>query len=216
MLCKKHGAHGVCKAPTCLTMAANNSGLCAKHGARGFCPVEGCATAAFSKGLCGKHSSVKYTKPPCCMPSCKSLSIKDMLCTKHGAYGVCKAPKCLTMAFNKSGLCQKHGAKGFCSVDGCATAAHSKGLCWTHGGGTKTMCNWETGCTAFAAARGRCAKHYAFGMCAHEDCPTSARKANGYCSKHGGGSKPKECSVPGCSTNAVARGVCRKHRGATC
>ena len=161
------------------------------------------------------HASAKQTKPPCCMPGCKSRSVKHMLCTKHGAHGVCKAPTCLTMAFNKSGLCQKHGANGFCSVEGCATPAQpSKGLCVQHGGVTRTVCGWETGCTSFAVAQGRCTKHYGLGMCAHEDCPTPALKANGYCSKHGGGQKRRECSVPGCSTDAHARGVCSKHGAA--
>ena len=55
LLCQKHGAYGVCKAPTCLAMAPNKSGLCVKHGARRFCSVDGCATPAQSKGLCWTH-----------------------------------------------------------------------------------------------------------------------------------------------------------------
>ena len=177
------------------------------------CSVLGCIANAVARGVCREHASAKRTRQPCCMPGCKSQSQKDLLCRKHGAYGVCKAPTCLAMAANASGLCAKHGGNGFCSVDGCAAPAYSKGLCSTHAGGTKTVCGWETGCTTFTQARGRCLKHYAFGMCAHEECPTYALKVDGYCSKH---SKKKECSVPGCSTNAQARGVCRKHSGLIC
>eukprot|EP00729_Bicosta_minor_P033071 gene33071-biopygen3929 len=111
----------------------------------------------------------------------------------------------------RRGVCGKHGARGFCSFGNCKTAAVCKGRCARHGAGRKKECKVKD-CDTLALARGLCGKHGAYGTCTNKGCATSARTGSQHCYKHGGGKK-KPCSVAGCTTNSVRKGLCGKHGG---
>ena len=77
---------------------------------------------------------------------------------------------------------------------------------------TLKACKVE-GCSTFKVARGLCGKHGAHGECQIDGCSTNAQSGSSHCGKHGkhGGDSRKVCKMEGCSTLAVARGVCFKH-----
>eukprot|EP00729_Bicosta_minor_P003065 gene3065-biopygen25866 len=211
-VCFVHGANGKCKTINCSTNAEKLGGYCARHGGKaGYCQAI----------------------PPCNTPAIPG----KFVCTMHGAHGICSAWGCTKNA-NQSGrgvcrahdikvllcstpdcpnkvvarrVCTKHGANGFCSFGNCKTAAHSKGRCKRHGGGRSKECKVKY-CDTLAQARGLCSKHGAHGTCTTKGCTTSAIAGFKHCCKHGGGKKTP-CSVAGCTTNSVRKGLCAKHGG---
>ena len=131
--------------------------------------------------------------------------------THAGYKKACSTAGCNT-AVQSRGLCRPHGAFGFCSFGNCTTAAiGGKGRCSRHSGGSTKVCKMK-GCTTLAAARGVCVKHGALGTCQYESCTTSPSNGSQHCIKHGG-KKKKPCSVAGCTTTSVRKGLCAKHGG---
>eukprot|EP00729_Bicosta_minor_P024218 gene24218-biopygen27449 len=210
--CSKHSKKVACAAPNCSTPLVVGKGVCAKHGAFGICTAWRCKTNAApgKKGHCVKHSKDKAT---CSTSDCSNGVAARGLCRTHGARGVCSTAGCDKGA-RKDGLCFKHGAKKICTFNDCTTAAHARGLCYKHGGGSMRtkVCDID-GCKTLAHARGRCVRHGAYGWCKGDGCTTPAARGFEHCIKHGGGTKKRRCSVAGCTTTSVRKGLCCKHGG---
>eukprot|EP00729_Bicosta_minor_P032989 gene32989-biopygen17644 len=209
--CGKHGGRGgFCQAiPPCNTPAVPGKFVCTMHGAHGICSVWGCSKNANNsgRGECNAHD-IKVLL--CSTPDCPNKVVARRVCAKHGANGFCSTADCDAAAQGR-GVCKKHGAKGFCSFGNCNTAAQSKGRCVRHGGSTKKECKVKD-CNTLAQARGLCSKHGAHGTCATKGCTTNAQAGSKHCSKHGG-RKNTPCSVAGCTTTSVRKGLCVKHGG---
>ena len=196
----------VCSVEMCASKV-NARGLCRPH-YLGPCSVDGCTTTVHARGFCGKHDT--NPKVDCSVEGCGSKVRARGLCSKHGASGFCSTAGCNTAA-NGRGVCKKHSTKGVCSFKDCTTYVVARGRCWLHGGGSKKVCKIE-GCSTFAHARGLCTKHGANRPCTFDGCTTTAQSGfNHYCRKHGGGSKKTPCSVAGCITASIRKGLCAKH-----
>ena len=121
---------------------------------------------------------------------------------------MCSVDDC-TKAIHGRGLCQSHGRKP-CLVDGCSTNAVARGVCGKHGAMGK--CSVSDCSTNATNKGGFCARHGGKdGFCTAPGCVTPAIPGKGVCTKHGGGGNRKPCSVDGCTANAQARGLCKKH-----
>lgn len=67
-------------------------------------------------------------------------------------------------------------------VDGCERRTKSRGLCWTHGGGTKCS---DAQCVKVAVSNGRCWAHGGGKRCAYKGCRKAAYERNhNYCDHH--------------------------------
>ena len=201
------------------------------------CVMEGCRNVANSRGLCVRHARRKGV---CSAAGCDRTIARRGLCTPHGAYGTCTISDCKTAAIGMShgkGQCQRHGGKRqrVCMIEGCTTPSRARNLCGGHGaygrcqidgcstalgsgtsycgthGGRKTKPCIEPGCNTGAQRNRRCKRHGAYGWCKFDGCTISARQGFVHCIRHGGGKKPKQCSVAGCITFARTRTVCKKH-----
>ena len=211
-LCARHGGGRtkVCNFKGCKTLTAAQ-GRCVKHGAHGWCKFSGCTLAA-SSGFehCVAHGGKKRT--PCSVAGCTAIAVARDRCCKHGAHGWCKVDGCFTPAARTFEHCIKHGGrkkKKPCSVVGCTTTSVRMGLCWKHG--RTKVCRLE-GCATSAMARDLCCKYGAYGWCKVDGCSTPAARGFEHCIKHGGGKK-KPCSVAGCTTTCIRKGLCWKHGG---
>ncbi|RLN78712.1 hypothetical protein BBJ28_00011818 [Nothophytophthora sp. Chile5] len=109
---------------------------------------------------------------------CDKYVVDHGLCIRHGVREVTR------MYMNQMLFAHTRLVGGYtiCKIDGCAKRAKSRGICWSHGGGTR--CKTD-GCAKIAVSLGRCWAHGGGKRCLIETCrkPASER-TNNFCSDH--------------------------------
>ncbi|KAF1773187.1 hypothetical protein GQ600_2130 [Phytophthora cactorum] len=119
---------------------------------------------------------------------------------------MCRSSECSNAARSR-GLCPTHGGGTRCRIQGCLKHVVSGGLCVAQGGGRR--CRGSPSCSSTAVSRGLCVQHGGGRKCSHEGCKKHVA-SGGLCRTHGGG---RRCQVPDCMSSAQSRGLCYVHGG---
>ncbi|KAH9069015.1 hypothetical protein Ae201684P_004712 [Aphanomyces euteiches] len=99
---------------------------------RNKCSIHDCTTAAVSKGLCVRHGGGTR----CSEPGCSKRTKRFRKCYIHGGHVLCSEQGCTSKAkrFGRVGPME-----AALPVVKSTKLAVKRGLCWTHGGGSRCI-----------------------------------------------------------------------------